>query len=247
MGKLLKFELRKVFLDKNIYICTGVCMFLVLLVDITTKITAGDMSTSLTGANFAQSAISTLNVILISGIFVSIYICEDFTLGTIKNIYGKGYGKDVVFFTKFIVSLIAILMMSVLSMLTGYLYGVIFCSHDLSISKEIIFSLLSQLLVVIAYLSLYFFVSITLRKNGSSIAINIVVPIALEMILLLVDTFLKLENFKFSTYWLGTMMSSLHASEIPTKSFIIAVVGSLIYIAIFLLAGFFINRKREIK
>lgn len=43
MGKLLKFELRKVFRSKSLYICTAITVFLVLIVALTTKIAESEL------------------------------------------------------------------------------------------------------------------------------------------------------------------------------------------------------------
>lgn len=247
MGKLLKFELRKVFRGKNIYICTGVSVLLVILSALILKAFGNSVDSNPTTASLVKSCLNDMNVLLLSAIFISIYVSEDFSLGTIKNVLGKGYSKDKIYFAKYIVCLIATMIMSVACLLFSYLFGVIFCNHDASLGKDVILSVLVQLIVVISYLSLYFFVSMSVGKLAFSVAINLVAPGIVSLVLTLVDSLTKWEKFHFSDYWLKNMMSSLQASETSNKSMWIAFIGGLVYIAICLVAGFFINRKREIK
>ncbi len=246
MGKLLKFELRKVFRSKSLYICTAITVFLVLIVALTTKIAESEVDIVPTASSLTKSSFSEMNAILLSSIFVSIYICEDYSLGTIKNIYGKGYTRNQVYFTKYIVSLIASLIMTLSCFIVGYLCGLIF-SHKGTLEKDVIISVLLQLLVSIGFLSCHYFVSMSIGRLGICLAINIVAPTFVKAVLALIDIATKWEKFHFSDYWLGNMLNAVQASEIPAKTQWTALIGALVYIAIFLVSGFFINRRREIK
>lgn len=246
MGKLLKFELRKIFRGKILYICTAVSVLLVLIVALTSKFLASETEVTLTTASLLKGCLSDMNVLLLSAIFISVYICEDFSLGTIKNIYGKGYTRNQLYFSKYIVSLISTLIMSVACLVICYLFGVIFC-HDATIGKNVIISLLLQLLLVISYSSLYYFVSMSIGKLGICLAINIIAPTFLSLFLTLIDGLTKWEKFHFTDYWLTNMFSAIKVSDVQSKYLWIAFIGGLIYIAITVVAGFFINRRREVK
>ncbi len=246
MGKLLKFELRKIFRGKSIYICTAVSVFLVLIVALTSKLLTSETGVTLTASSLLKSCLGDMNVVLLSAIFTTVYICEDFSLGTIKNIYGKGYTRNQVYFSKYIVCLISTLIMSILCLLVSYLYGVIFCTRD-AISKDVILSVVLQLLLMISFVSMYYFVSMSIGKLGICLAINIIAPTFLSLFLTLIDGLTKWEKFHFTDYWLTNMLTAIKVSEVQSKYLWIAFGGGLIYIAIFLVAGFFINRRREIK
>lgn len=247
MGKLLKFELRKVFRGKSIYICTAVSVFLVLIVALTSKFLSSETNVTLTTGALMKSCLGDMNVVLLSAIFTTVYVCEDFSLGTIKNIYGKGYTRNQLYFSKYIVSLISTLIMSAACLLICYLFGVIFTNHDASLGKDVIISILLQLFLMLSYTSLYYFVSMSIGKLGICLAINIIAPTFLSLFLTLIDSLTKWEKFHFSDYWLTNMLSAIKVSEVQNKYLWIASIGGLIYIAITVVAGFFINRKREIK
>lgn len=172
MKKLIKFEFRKLFKSKSFFICLVVCLGLVLLGGLTTKVllenSEGEIATP-TALSMLKGAIGSANVVLISGIFVALFVCEDDTSGTIKNIYARGYSRRDVFISKYLVSLVSILIFTFSSMLLSFLFGLATWSSELKIPNNYFITMLAQIVMMIAYHAVFFTISSKVRSNGSKI------------------------------------------------------------------------------
>lgn len=250
MKRLVQFEFRKLGKSKHFYICLMVCIGLVLLGGLTSKIilenSDGEMVTP-TGLSMLKGALASANVTLIMGIFIALFVCEDETFGTNKTIYAKGYTRIGVFFSKYIVSLSAVLVFSFASMGIAYLFGQSIWPSELIFDKTYALSIIGQVILVIAYHSLFFVLSSKIGKTGSSIAFNIVCPMLISMILTMGDAFLKLENMKISNYWIDSLFSTLQQSEVSMNHFVLSLLFGIVYTSIFIGIGMIVNKKKEIK
>lgn len=249
MSNLIKFEFRKLFKSKSFYICLAVCVGLVLLGVLTTKVTIENSDGNIDLPSkylMLQGAISSANITLVAGIFTALFVCEDEASGTIKNIYAKGYSRGSVFISKYITSLVAILIFTFGSMLIAYLFG-LSTWPDITTSIDNLFlDIVGQVLLIIAYQSIFFAISSKLGKTGSSIAFNIVGPMFVSMVLTMADAFFKLEDFKLSAYWIDSLLTNLGQTTVTNQNIIIAIVMGVIYSIIFVGIGFMLNKKKEI-
>ena len=136
MKALLKFELRKLLRNKAFFICLGIAVALITISLLINKVIfdsglieyaeqeipeeyAEQYAESLSALKESFNGIMMLknllantsnllnNTLVISGITISLIVCEDFTGDTIKNIYSKGYSRTQVYFAKLVSSLIA--------------------------------------------------------------------------------------------------------------------------------------------
>lgn len=250
MKKLLKFEFRKLFKTKSFFVCLIICIGFVLLSGITTKFLLENSKEEMitpSGLSMLKSVISSANIILVGGIFTALFVCEDSVLGTDKNIYAKGYTRTKVFLSKYIVSLCAIIIFTMLSMIIAYLFGQITWNEKISCNNQFILSIIGQILMVVAYHALFFIVSTKVGKVGGSITFNIVCPLLIGMILNMADTFLKAKNIKLSSYWIDSLLTTLQQSEIIMNNITISLIMGFVYIFLFLGIGIFFNKKKEIK
>ena len=103
MKNLLKLEFRKLKTRKSFYICIAVMvgMFAISTFTINGLINP-DFSEDLglSGINSLIGALSSSSFTMISGIFVALFVCEDYTSQTVKNIYAKGYSRTKVYLSK---------------------------------------------------------------------------------------------------------------------------------------------------
>ncbi len=248
MGKLLKYETRKLFKAKSFYICLAVLAAYLFLSVLLQQTIYGALDESElantelpTAASILQSALSSSLTTLILGIFTALFVCEDYTDGTLKNICAKGFKRETICCSKFITVLIFALAACIVSWICGYIFGAMFFESG-TIDGKVIASLLAQLIVVLGYTAVFFAVSIAIRKTGGAIAGCIVAPMLVSLVLSIVDSFLNFESFAFTDYWLEGLFSSVASGE----KIVAAIVLSIIYAVIFIAAGIFVNRKQEV-
>src|SRR5690554_6434120 len=190
---------------------------------------------SLSGASF----------IMILGIFTALYVCDDYTNDTLKNIYAKGYSRQNVYLSKYIMSILVTIVMSLITIAVT----LILCSINgaiIDLDFSIMKSIFPQIILVVAYQSIYFGVAMIFGHVGGSIAFNLIGPSLVITTLTLITSILKIESFNISSFWLESSFNSLTvynpANDIVTKGIIMGIV----YAAIFCVSGLFLTKKKEI-
>ena len=248
MSNLIKFEFRKLFRHASFYVLLGVCLlwtvFNGLVLTLAAKLVP-EIGVPTTIYDFTRSAISTNSMIFV-GIFLAIFVVEDFANGSIKNVVSKGYSNTKVYFSKYIVSLVAAIAMCLASILSGILYGLIFFKEAGSFDS-VGYVIPGIFLSIVAYHSIFFLICISLRKMAPAIVLTIVGPMGLDLILQLVGIFTQ-DKFKFniSNYWLSGILTNL-GSGLDTSIYLVELILLGVYIVAFVLLGYFLNRDREIK
>lgn len=251
MKNLLKLEFRKLRKQKSFYICTIVMVVLLFLSAMTSKALC-DASSEFTaqyngsGITAMIGAISNCSFLLIAGIFVALFVCDDYEQQIIKNIYSRGYSRSQVYGSKFISSFVATTIMFVIVVLSAFLFGTIYFGLGESEGTNIFSILAVQYLNCMANISLYFAISCVLRKTGSSVAGVFVAPLLVNMVLGLADSFLKLEKVTLASIWVSSFINDLSVLTIEHNRFMIALLMSFIYIPLFVAAGLYFHKKMEL-
>jgi len=288
MSQLLRFELRKLFRARILYICAGIIVLLILIFAGTDKLidlsiqemsdfintpseaiedytevpddqiefeeemsegminSMGINPNSRTGLARLLGALNNIYVIMVIGVFAAVYICGDFGNTVIKNIISKGYTRTQVYFAKYLITLIVSLAYALLAMLMGFLCGVIMWNAGSGWSARVLLLILLQLLAIAAYSSLFTFLAALLKRVGSVLAVCIAVPIGFTLILSLVDLFLMDTGIEISKFWLGGFFATLSTTGAEAGEIVIALLGSLAYLAVFTVCGWLLARKREV-
>ena len=258
MGKLIKFEFRKLLRSRYLYIILAVSLLFVIINGLIANL-AAEMANKLAESNggekvvvsaygFIRGALSN-SFALFLGILIAIYVCEDFSHGVLKNIVGKGYAREKVLYSKYIVSLVATLALAGLMVLMAVIYGNLAWPGTANTSDNLALIILGQLVGVITYHALFFALAYTIRKPGFAIAINVVTPLAISLVLTLVDTGLKNAkmDFNISQFWLDNVFAAFTNSGNDASLFGKNIAILIVYFAAAFVAGLLINRKREIK
>lgn len=182
---------------------------------------------------------------MILGIFTALYVCDDYTNDTLKNIYAKGYSRQNVYLSKYIMSILVAIVMSLITIAVT----LILCSINgaiIDLDFSIMKSIFPQIILVVAYQSIYFGVAMIFGHVGGSIAFNLIGPSLVITTLTLITSILKIESFNISSFWLESSFNSLTvynpANDIVTKGIIMGIV----YAAIFCVSGLFLTKKKEI-
>ena len=251
MKKLISFEFRKLFKSKYFYIITAISVIFILLSGLTNKaisdalIANGETVQPYSSYLFTKGALGGTYTMFIA-IFVALFATEDSASGTLKNIYAKGYTRSQVYFSKYIVSLIAVLIMSAVTVVFAYGYSNSIWGNNLEIADNVSAIFIGQLLGIAAYHAIFFAISTIFGKVGSAIALNIIGPMAVSLVLGLGDAFIKGENTKLTSYWVDSLYSNFTVSVSDQNVLTTGIVLFAIYIGAAIFIGLFMNRKKEI-
>lgn len=243
MKNLLKLEFRKMRKQKSFYICLIMMAGLLFLSVLTTNVLAQSPAFTATSIDTVTGALNSSSFLLIAGIFAALCVCDDYEQQTIKNIYARGYARTQVYLSKLISVWIGTTVMFAVILLCAFLFGTIFFGADDFTAPRFIGILAVQYAACMANIGLCFFVSSLLRKNGSSIAATIVAPMIVNMLLGMLDSFMKFKRFSTASVWISSFMGELSTISVSSERLAVCLIASLAYIAIFAAAGTFIHKK----
>ncbi len=250
MGKLLHFEVHKLVRQKSFYICLAVAVAMLFVSTYTTYLISKDVvdagQMGICGMDVMIGAASGGTLAMVIAVFVPLFVCEDYTSGTIRNIITRGYTRLAVFSAKLIVVLLAAAVMSIVCMASGYLIGTAFAgSGAQAFDASAVKILLCQLAVILAETTLFYAICSVLQKTGGAIAICLVLPMVMTVLLTLADTALAEKEIELSGYWIDRVSSSLGSFDVSSDELKKALLTALAY---FIAAGagsFLAIAKRE--
>lgn len=251
MNNLLKLEFRKVRRQKSFYICV-IIMAGLLLLSILTENALTDINAEFniqhtsSNINTALNALSNSSFFIIAGIFTALLVCDDYEQQTIKNIYTRGYSRTQVYLAKLISVWACTTVMFIIVLLCSIIFGTIYFGMGELGNLNFITVIAVQYIVSMANIGMCFFVSALLRKTGSSIAASIVVPMIVNMLLGMLDSFIKLKNFTASSLWISSFMSDLSNLTVSCERLTVCIILSLVYIVIFTFAGISLHKRIEL-
>ena len=240
MFNLIKFEAYKCAKAKGLYIC--------LIISLLTATLYGVIRKNSSVSTYARNYISFgLIETLMLGIVVGIIVCADSSQGTIKNIIAKGYSRKKLFVAKYVSTLVVSLLYALVCLLYAIMLGLLLSKKGGSISTADIISILLEMLGIIALHAMFFGISEMIEKTGGSIAINIAFPMVLSVALLGVDAFAeKHTNISFSDFTIGSAINEFADYTSMNSDIVKGILVCIVFTAVFLVAGFFVNKKKEI-
>ena len=201
-------------------------------------------------------------------VFVAIFACADFSELTIKNIYSRGVSRAKEFFVKLAVILVGVVIMYVATFLTNYLLGYILYGNKNadSLHYDYVNILIAQFLSNIAFAVVIYTMSIIFKKMTLAVINAIVSPLIIWEILELLnrvvfnsgtpnatrDPFLPYESLNLNRYWFTDMASCITHQvfddlNLFRQQILVACMTCVVYIIVFILIGYFVTQKREIK
>lgn len=262
MGKLLNFKFRRIFRQKSFYICClimiVVCVIPIFVINafnhtIDSKmmpegaiVTVGP-DIEITGKYFLMTAISGSSIGVFLAIFTSLFICGDFSSGTIKNVLSRGYGRSNYLVSSFIAAFWAASIMTLICLLSGFTAGTLLGELGTGWSASLIPILLVQLLIVFAFTSIYTAIAFLLRKTGAAIAVSVLTSTVVSLITSLIDVwFFRESTFRTSDYLLSPVMSSVSNVSVSTEVLLKSAICAAIYLLVGLVLSYIAFRKREV-
>ena len=250
MGKLLHFEFHKLIRQKSFYICLAVAVAMLFISTYTTYLMQKDAvdvsQMGIDGMSVMIGAVSGGTLSMVIGVFVPLFVCEDYVSGTIRNIVTRGYTRLGIFLAKLIAVLFASAIMTIVCMAAGYLVGVLFCAPgEQPFDAYTVKILLCQLAVMLAEASLFYAISTVLQKTGGAIAICLVLPLVLTIVLALADTALAEKEIQLSGYWLERINGTLAVFDVKSEDMKKALLTALSYFVVTTVGSFVAIAKKE--
>ncbi len=252
MGKLVKFELSKLPRSLGFIICTAIMVFLLFTNVLTVwgmEALMGELAEDmgelggLLKYDMIMSVLQAANNAsfpTIAGIIIAISVGSDFSHGTIKNIICRGYSRTKVYFAKLISITVMSVIMYLVTVLFGWLFGMAFFGYSLPADNSWIGILAVQFVSAMAVAAFSFFIASVFRKTAISILCIIIVPTVLQLVLTLIDVFMETT---LSDYWITGVFVLLSQSGVEIGRIIPALIASLIYVAAFVAGGWVISKK----
>lgn len=224
MSNMLRFEFRKMFRGKALWICSGVVL-LIVGISLGTIIAFQDMITEsmnaaessggvyvsiadtfqYSGKYFLSSALSNITTIL--AVFVPIFVTHDFSHGILKTVVSRGCRRTNILASKAVAVLVAALIFSAVAMVSSVAIGTAKWGFGGSVDWRFFANLLTQILIIFTMACFYFSISMLIRKTGGSIAVCVVSMTVLSLIFTLIEVLA--DNDKISHFHLETMLSKL--------------------------------------
>ena len=247
MGKLLKFESRKLFRQKSLYICSLIfaawSSLTVVISYLVSKMMHAEASCQ-SAQDAMVGAIGAGMFSTIAAIVVALIVCKDFQWKTVRNVLTKGYTRNQFYLAKLIISEIAVLCMLILSWIVSFITGLILYGTGYT-PENMVYALVAQIFVASAFAALFNMLSFLVRSTGGSIAVGIIVPMVAGTIVDLIDVAAKL-SFKFSDLLLSSKVNVVYKGSASTGDITKALITALCYIAITAFIGMIVNKKREV-
>jgi|GEM_PF-6918450 len=272
LGKLLRFEFRKLFRRKTLYFAFGL-MFLMTFSIISINLEQlaeeemGFILSTLTFGSMLASAFDylynySLSTLCVFGaIIVGLVLCEDYSKGTIKLIVGRGYSKTAAYTAKMITVVICSLIMGVCAPFFGALLGTV--TNGVGMSLEGFGKTMSEsnafasFTMFFAVMFIFMLVGVLVKKSGAAIAICVGGLYISEILILVVELVMsandvELESIATTINTLKNVFPLFYVSA-PTLldlgeqavSSVGAFVGAAAWIVIAASLGEFIAYKRD--
>lgn len=250
MKNLFKFEFRKLWQSKSLYIIFGLGLFSIILIMLLGKLVTDVFNVTPNATVYLLSAISAGSVPSLVGIYLAIFACSDNQQHTIKNVYARGYSRDAVFFTKYLVSLMVTFAVAILYILFAFVFALILGGRADSMAGYMWGKLALQFWILFGLHGLYYGVSQLTGKMVISLVINIVgIGLVFTLLNALISIITSKANIDFSIfdYNLEMMLSNLLGEDkLTTAQLVRALVVPFAYAAVFITGGWFVNRRRDV-
>ena len=190
MNRIIRVYLKNIFTQKGIYICIGISALLSVIIPFITDFFM--KSATVKTASSEMLSIFTSGVGILETIYITLFVCSDFTDGAAKNYIARGYTRRQILFSKFIASLIAV---AAFYIIEAFLAFVLYAKNGIGFEAGNLLFILGSLVTSVAVVGLYVIVANTAEKLGTAIVINIMLPTIIGLVLPLVD---KLFGSKFN-------------------------------------------------
>ena len=241
MPNIIKYEIKKMISSKITYIC----LLLTMLLSAVVSYGFLGMNADNTLVGVFVSAIPSAGYDLVLAIMISIFICEDYSVGVIKMIIGRGYERKEIYFAKCLMVSLYTVILSLACVLTGLIVGYMLPFNNKALSAKAISIVLVQFLVMLVITTMMVMLAVIIQKKSIAIAVNILAPSIIQLIWEIADEYIK--GLKFSHYWVAMFMNELTNDKIASDRIMEIMVCSVIYIFLFIVIGYMALCKKDLR
>jgi ABC-type transport system involved in multi-copper enzyme maturation permease subunit len=202
------------------------------------------------------SAVSLLEQILalsflptLFAIFVSIFVSSEFHNGTIKNYVAKGFNRTRMYLSKLFACCIAVLAMYIVHVAATCSVGSLMWGFDpygVATFANVAAMILNEGLLLLAYTSVFVLISIWLRSNGASLAVNIC-AVSIIPTLLIASNYIVGDSITLSNVWISGSISNLATLTPESGNVLLGVTVGVCYLLGGAIAGSTLFNKMDIK
>lgn len=185
-------------------------------------------------------------------IFASIFVTGEYGNGAVKNIIGKGFTREKIFLAKYVVTILAIIIMFLMISLVTLLCGLLFMGAE-GVDAEFVKSLCRyggmQLLFEIGFVSLVILVGEVSRSVGISVSVSLGLIMLAHLVFMGLDAVLLFFNIDFKTadYWICNLISGCMVSGIDHDFFMRGLAAAAFWIIASVVTGIFHIKTADVK
>ncbi|MBD5464894.1 MAG: ABC transporter permease subunit [Lachnospiraceae bacterium] len=189
---------------------------------------------------------------IFTAIFAAIFVYGEYGNGAIKNVTGKGYGRWKIFSSKYLMTIIASILIMIVMIITTLLFGVVFKGTE-ELNGEFCRNLCSytaiELLLGAAFVGLVITINEFCRSLGAGIAISICIICFSDLITMGFDLVLKYFHFDFkvSDYCLLSLMANCPKTNMDENFAVRTIVTAVLWIVFTFGIGALHFQKADIK
>lgn len=255
---LLKFELRRMFRGKALYICVAVCAViavlggLVILLAMKLIVPQIENIPDVYVSDMMLGFMSNAEIAVISGIFVSVFACADHSEHTVKNIYARGFSRSALYGCEYVSAVIGTAFIFAVSELVSFaFYSAVFDMGKIGATHVAL--LASQFVYLIAVNTFVFAVCMMTKKTVLGIVTAVLGCSVVDIVLSLASSVVNSSRgiygnsrFDIGKYWLSSIAGDFGTVETEAKAIILDLALCVAYIVAFTVAGVLVNRKDEV-
>ena len=239
MNRIIRVYLKNIFTQKGIYICIGISALIGIIIPFITEFFVKTDAIKTAGSEVIS--VFTSGVGLLQVIFITLFVCSDFTDGAAKNYIARGYTRRQILFSKFIAALVAVAAFYVVE---AFLAFILYAKNGIGFEAGNLLFILGSLVTSVAVVGLYVIIANTAEKIGTAIVINLMLPNVIGLVLPLANKLF--EGVKLENYWILNLTNLM--SKVPTFTEFLEVVGiAFVYLVILFEVSNYIIGKKEVK
>ena len=272
MGNLMAVDFYKIFRTKSFYVIGAILLAITVLnsaVICSGYIWAYEEQLSNmanTASSFGSSFGNAWSIIFSSFSNISslvammsiLFMCSEFSFGTMKNIASKGYSRMGIYLSKFLISALCLCIYFILTFITSFVTCVVVVGNRVpnffKLPTHMFLPLFFIFLFLLVDISFALMISSLVKKSGQAIATYIVPTLIANILLSILDinlfkNILK-TDFRLSDYVYTSCLSEVLRSNLITQMYYNDIVRyflvAVVFLLVTMLVGIYFFRKRDI-
>ena len=234
MKKLVKLQLRNLFSLKSFYVCSA----LMLLSPIINLVASLLLKKEFTATFIPEVSNLLSSTEIVITVVIVLFACLDSNDGTLKNIISRGYTKKQYLLSKYLVALIATLIMYLVPIVLTFIVTI---GNGMGFASKYVYYILAYLMQIGATICLYVVLSYIFEKIGPSMVACLIGPSMVGTALPLLQLLVKTKKLNIANFWITNIAGSAIVKS-PNIVNLLAVFGlAAVYIIGILALGLYLE------